>query len=154
MVLQTSVACPLHLAVSNLPLIICGDFNSSPDSAVYDLLMRQSVHPGHPDVNVSSNDDVPNVLPDAINITQQFQLGSAYHTVLGDEPWVTNYTVNFKGVLDYIWYSVQNLRPLSAAPIPDETQITKHGEALPSTEYSSDHIMLVSDMQIVNGGTR
>jgi len=48
---------------TNLPLIICGDFNSSPDSAVYDLLMRQSVHPGHPDVNVSSNDDVPNVLP-------------------------------------------------------------------------------------------
>jgi len=135
---------------SSPPLIICGDFNSTPDTAVYDLLSRQSVHPGHPDVNVATNDDVPNVLPDAMNITHSFQLGSAYHSVLGEEPWTTNYTVNFKGVLDYIWYSAQNILPLSAAPVPDEAQLTKYGEALPSTEFSSDHIMLISDMQIIN----
>ena len=139
---------------TNLPLIICGDFNSTPDTAVYDLMSRQSVHPGHPDVNVASAEDVPNVLPDAMNITHSFQLGSAYQTVLGDEPWVTNFTVNFKGVLDYIWYSAQNLRPMSAAPIPEESQLTRHGEALPSTEYSSDHIMLISDMQIISNAAR
>lgn len=135
---------------TNLPLIICGDFNSTPDTAVYDLLSRQSVHPGHPDVNVATNDDIPNVLPDAMSITHSFQLGSAYQTVLGDEPWVTNYTQNFKGVLDYIWYSAPNLRPLAVAPVPDEKELTKTGEALPSTEYSSDHIMLIADMQVVN----
>lgn len=139
---------------TSLPLIICGDFNSTPDTAVYDLLSRQTVHPGHPDVNVTTGDDVPNVLPDAINITHSFQLGSAYQTVLGDEPWTTNYTENFKGVLDYIWYSAQNLRPLSAAPVPDEAQLTRHGEAIPSTEFSSDHIMLISDMQIISNGVR
>ncbi|KAL7570079.1 hypothetical protein ACA910_017111 [Epithemia clementina (nom. ined.)] len=150
---------------TNLPLVICGDFNSTPDTAVYDLLSRQSVHPGHPDVNVSNNnnnngdDNPPNILPDAMNITHSFQLGSAYQTVLGEEPWVTNFTLNFKGVLDYIWYSAQNLRPLSAALIPDEAQLTKHGDALPSTEYSSDHIMLISDLQVVlnnnsNNGNR
>lgn len=135
---------------TNLPLAICGDFNSTPDTAVYDLLSRQQVHPGHPDVNVTTGDDVPNILPDAMNITHSFSLGSAYHTVLGEEPWTTNYTLNFKGVLDYIWYSTHNLRPLSAAPIPDEERLTKCGEALPSTEYSSDHVMLISDMQIIN----
>jgi CCR4-NOT transcription complex subunit 6 len=135
---------------TNLPLIICGDFNSTPDTAVYDLLSRQSVHPGHPDVNVATNDDVPNVLPDAMNITHSFQLGSAYQTVLGDEPWVTNYTQNFKGVLDYIWYSAPNLRPLAVAPIPEEKELTRTGEALPSTEYSSDHIMLIADMQFIS----
>lgn len=139
---------------SNLPLVICGDFNSTPDTAVYDLLSRQTVHPGHPDVNVATNDDIPNVLPDAMNITHSFQLGSAYNTVLGDEPWTTNYTVNFKGVLDYIWYSAQNLMPLSVSPIPSEAQLTKHGEALPSTEFSSDHIMLISDLQVVGNGGR
>jgi CCR4-NOT transcription complex subunit 6 len=139
---------------TNLPLIICGDFNSTPDTAVYDLFSRQAVHPGHPDVNVATGDDVPNVLPDAMGITHSFQLGSAYQTVLGDEPITTNYTANFKGVLDYVWYSVQNLRPLSAAPIPDESALTRHGEALPSTEFSSDHIMLISDMQIMSGGSR
>eukprot|EP00526_Cylindrotheca_closterium_P006296 CAMPEP_0113621296 /NCGR_PEP_ID=MMETSP0017_2-20120614/10877_1 /TAXON_ID=2856 /ORGANISM="Cylindrotheca closterium" /LENGTH=600 /DNA_ID=CAMNT_0000531027 /DNA_START=234 /DNA_END=2036 /DNA_ORIENTATION=+ /assembly_acc=CAM_ASM_000147 len=134
---------------TNLPLMICGDFNSTPDTAVYDLLARQTVHPGHPDVNVTVGDDVPNVLPDPMNITHSFQLGSAYQTVLGEEPVQTNYTTNFKGVLDYAWYSVQNLRPISAAPIPDEGILTRHGEALPSTEFSSDHIMLISDMQIL-----
>jgi len=139
---------------TNLPLMICGDFNSTPDTAVYDLLARQTVHPGHPDVNIATGDDVPNVLPDPMSITHSFQLGSAYQTVLGDEPIQTNYTVNFKGVLDYIWYSGQNLRPLSVAPIPDEHVLTRHGEALPSTEFSSDHIMLISDVQILSGGAR
>ena len=134
---------------ANLPLIICGDFNSTPDTAVYDLLSRQAVHPGHPDVNVATSDDVPNVLPDAMNITHSFQLGSAYQTVLGEEPTFTNYTKHFVGTLDYIWYSAQNLRPLSAAPIPDEAHLTERGEALPSTEYSSDHLMLISDFQLV-----
>jgi CCR4-NOT transcription complex subunit 6 len=137
---------------TNLPLMICGDFNSTPDTAVYDLLSRQTVHPGHPDVNVATGDDVPNVLPDPHNITNSFQLGSCYQTVLGDEPVQTNFTVNFKGVLDYIWYSHQNLRPLSAAPIPDEKALTRNGEALPSTEFSSDHLMLISDVQILSGG--
>merc|ERR1712238_505661 len=62
----------------SLPLIICGDFNSTPDTAVYDLLSRRAVHPGHPDLNVPQNDDHPNILPDAINITHSFRLGSAY----------------------------------------------------------------------------
>jgi CCR4-NOT transcription complex subunit 6 len=137
---------------TSLPLILCGDFNSTPDTAVYDLLSRQSVHPGHPDLNIQIGDDAPNVLPDAMNISHSFQLGSAYQSVLGEEPWTTNYTLNFKGVLDYIWYSASNLRPLSAAPVPDESQLTKYGEALPSTEYSSDHVMLISDFQVINGG--
>ena len=136
---------------TNLPLIICGDFNSTPDTAVYDLLSRQSVHPGHPDVNVATNEDIPNVLLDPSLITHSFQLGSAYQTVLGDEPWVTNYSQNFKGVLDYIWYSAPNLRPLAVAPVPEEKELTKHGEALPNTEYSSDHIMLIADMQVISG---
>jgi len=138
---------------TNLPLMICGDFNSTPDTAVYDLLSRQAVHPGHPDVN-TSDENGPNILPDIMNITHSHMLGSVYNTVLGEEPNFTNYTHQFKGVLDYMWYSTQNLRPLSAAPIPDESAITRYGEALPSTQYSSDHIMQISDMQIMNGGGR
>jgi len=138
---------------TNFPLMICGDFNSTPDSAVYDLLARQAVHPGHPDVN-APDEHGPNVLPDVMSITHSHMLGSVYGTVLGEEPRYTNFTAQFKGVLDYMWYSTQNLRPLSAATIPDESVLTRHGEALPSTQYSSDHIMQISDMQIVSGGGR
>jgi CCR4-NOT transcription complex subunit 6 len=133
---------------TNLPLMICGDFNSTPDTAVYDLLSRQAVHPGHPDVNLGE-DNGPNVLPDIMSITHSHMLRSVYNTVLGEEPKFTNYTLQFKGVLDYMWYSTQNLRPLSAAPIPDEAALTRFAEALPSTQYSSDHIMQISDMQII-----
>mmetsp|Transcript_31940 Transcript_31940/g.42588 ORF Transcript_31940/g.42588 Transcript_31940/m.42588 type:complete len:615 (-) Transcript_31940:99-1943(-) len=140
---------------TSLPLMICGDFNSTPDTAVYDLLSRQAVHPGHPDVNMPNADDsCPNILPDPMNITHSFQLMSVYNMVLGEEPKMTNFTNCFKGVLDYMWYSSHNLKPLSAAPIPDESVLTRHGEALPSTQYSSDHVMLISDMQILNGGSR
>mmetsp|Transcript_13588 Transcript_13588/g.23126 ORF Transcript_13588/g.23126 Transcript_13588/m.23126 type:complete len:625 (+) Transcript_13588:135-2009(+) len=138
---------------ANLPLMICGDFNSTPDSAVYDLLSRQLVHPGHPDVN-TGDENGPSVLPDIMSITHSHMLGSVYNTVLGEEPKFTNYTMQFKGVLDYMWYSTRNLRPLSAAPIPDESVLTRHGDALPSTQYSSDHLMQISDMQIVSGGSR
>jgi len=140
---------------TNLPLMICGDFNSTPDTAVYDLLSRQAVHPGHPDVNLNNDDgSTANILPDPMSITHSFQLGSVYHTVMGDEPAFTNYTTQFKGVLDYMWYSAQNLRPLSASPIPDEELLTRHGIALPSTQFSSDHIMMISDMRIGGGGSR
>ena len=139
---------------SNLPLMICGDFNSTPDTAVYDLMSRQAVHPGHPDVNMNLDDGCPNVLPDTMNLTHSFQLGSVYSTVLGEEPKFTNFTAQFKGVLDYMWYTASNLRPLSAAPIPDSAVLTKYGEALPSTQFPSDHIMLISDMQIISGGSR
>ena len=86
-----------------------------------------------------------------MSISHSFQLGSVYNTVMGEEPKTTNYTAQFKGVLDYMWYSATNLRPLSCAPVPDEKEITKHGEALPSTQFSSDHVMLISDMQIMGG---
>ena len=135
---------------SNLPLMICGDFNSTPDTAVYDLLSRQAVHPGHPDVNMNLDDGSPKVLPEAINLTHSFQLGSVYSTVLGEEPPFTNFTAIFKGVLDYMWFTASNLRPLSAAPIPDAAALTRYGEALPSTQFPSDHVMLISDMQIVS----
>ena len=139
---------------SNVPLILCGDLNSTPDTAAYDLLSRQVVHPGHPDVTLKNGDDsIPRVLPDTRSLTHSFNFGSAYASVMGKEPPYTNYTANFKGVLDYIWYSAQYLRPLSTVPIPDEDELTKFGEGLPSTMHSSDHIMLVADMQLGGRGS-
>jgi len=36
----------------DLPLVVCGDFNSVPSSAVYDLLAHHAVPEGHPDLQV------------------------------------------------------------------------------------------------------
>lgn len=45
------------------------------------------------------------------------QLQSVYRTVMGSEPPYTNYTGNFKGVLDYVWFSSPHIRPLAVAPV-------------------------------------
>lgn len=36
---------------------------------------------------------------------------------MGSEPPYTNYTGNFKGVLDYVWFSSPHIRPLAVAPV-------------------------------------
>ena len=133
----------------NLPVLLCGDLNSTPDSAVYDLLSTQAVHPGHPDI-IDAKD---RVLPDSRSITHNIKLSSAYQSVTGAEPTFTNYTSGFKGTLDYIWYTSDNLRPLSTAPITEEEKILKYGMALPNTQFSSDHVLMLADMQL-GGQTR
>lgn len=82
-------------------------------------------------------------------ITHSFNLGSVYVAVTGEEPHHTNYTASFKGVLDYMWYSANNLRPQSVASVPDEEEIIQYGQAMPSTQFSSDHVLMISDMQIL-----
>jgi len=134
----------------SLPLIICGDFNSTPDTAVYDLLSRRAVHPGHPDVNASDEQNA-HVLPDPLSITHSFQLGSVNQAVLGEEPPLTNYTLGFKGTLDYMWYSLGLVEAVGVLKVPEEDTLKKFGEAMPSTQFSSDHIMLVGDYVILGG---
>ena len=71
---------------------------------------------------------------------------------MGSEPPYTNYTGNFKGVLDYVWFSAPHIRPLAVAPVPTAEDIMKCGIALPNVQSSSDHIMLLCDIQLGGGG--
>lgn len=128
----------------DLPLMICGDFNSEPDSAVYQLLGEQGISPGHPEVE----NDPLNVLPDPSQISHSLDLVSVNYSVSGMEPAYTNYTATFKGTLDYMWYTPSKLRVLTTASIPDEEVLTAAGEALPNTQFPSDHLSLCCDVQL------
>ena len=128
----------------NLPLMVCGDFNSPPNSSVYELCSTRSVDPAHQDLQ----SDACHVLPPAEHITHELDLASVYHTVTGEEPLFTNFTVGFKGSLDYLWHTPSSLRPLAVVPVPDEDTLRTAGEALPNCLYSSDHILLCADMQL------
>jgi len=89
------------------------------------------------------------VLPAAEHIHTELDLSSVYVTVTGSEPAFTNYTQGFTGVLDYLWYTSESLRPLAVAPVPDEDQLREVGGALPNCLYSSDHLLLCADMQLI-----
>lgn len=128
-----------------LPLLLCGDFNSEPTSAVYELLATQGVSPDHSDL---ANDPY-HVLPDPADLTHSIHLQSAYATVQQIEPPYTNYTDMFKGTLDYVWFSAPHLRPLAVAAVPTENEIHRCGRSMPNVQASSDHILLLTDFQVL-----
>lgn len=131
---------------SDLPLIFAGDFNSSPHSAVYQLLATGSVDPNHPDLAPPPGRRGPSILPnDTRDISHRLHLASAYRTATGAEPLFTDYTLGFQGTLDYLWHDPDTLRCAAVAQIPEVHELTAAGDALPNAQYPSDHVMLIAD---------
>ncbi|KAL2483152.1 Carbon catabolite repressor protein 4-like protein 1 [Forsythia ovata] len=145
------------IAVSaDIPMLVCGDFNSVPGSAPHALLAMGKVDPPHPDLAL----DPLGILRPFAKLTHQLPLVSAYSsfarvaTGLGleqrrrmdpatNEPLFTNCTRDFIGTHDYIFYSADSLTVESLLELLDEDSLRKD-TALPSPEWSSDHIALLA----------
>ncbi|RDY07175.1 Carbon catabolite repressor protein 4-like 2 [Mucuna pruriens] len=144
-------------ASADIPMLVCGDFNSVPGSAPHALLAMGKVDPLHPDLAV----DPLNILRPHSKLVHQLPLVSAYssfartaglgfeqHTQRLDnttnEPLFTNATRDFIGSLDYIFYTADSLNVESLLELLDEESLRK-GIALPSPEWSSDHIALLAE---------
>lgn len=72
--------------VRNLPVILCGDFNSEPTSAVYEFMTRNHVSVNHPDLSQHAN------VYASMDLDHSVAFASAYASVFGSEPEYTNYT--------------------------------------------------------------
>jgi CCR4-NOT transcription complex subunit 6 len=148
------------IAVSaDIPMLVCGDFNSVPGSAPHALLAMGKVDPSHPDLAV----DPLNILRPHSKLIHQLPLVSAYSSFartvgLGyeqhkrrmdsstNEPLFTNVTRDFIGSLDYIFYTADSLVVESLLELLDEESLRKD-TALPSPEWSSDHIALLAEFR-------
>jgi CCR4-NOT transcription complex subunit 6 len=131
----------------DLALIICGDFNSEPESAVHELLTEGSLQRLHPEL--TDDDDNVEILPDPSEMYHNLDLASAMQTAIGQEPPYTNYTKDWQGTLDYILFSPMRIRLMSAAAIPTQQEIVREsGEGLPSSVYPSDHLMMAVDVAL------
>merc|ERR1719230_2505959 len=126
------------MPAKNMPLLICGDFNSTPDSAVYELWRQGSVRADHDDLRVD-----PVGLLTNLSLGHTLRMASSYETCNGREAQYTNYTEDFKGTLDYIWFSSDTLAVLAISQVDEESQLTQE-TALPSSTRPSDHISLVT----------
>jgi len=138
----------------DLALIVCGDFNSEPESAVHELLTEGCLTRHHPELD--DEDDNVRILPDHNEIYHNLDLASAMQTALGHEPAYTNYTWDWKGTLDYLLYSPMRIRLMAVAALPTEADIApESGRGLPSAVYPSDHMMLCVDvaLSITGSGT-
>lgn len=123
----------------NMPLLICGDFNSTPESAVYEYMRRGSVRTDHEDLGSDRCS-----LFKHLALEHNVGLATAYQTCNnGQEALYTNYTEDFKGTLDYIWFSENTLAVLAVSQVDEESQLTQE-TALPSSTRPSDHVSLVA----------
>lgn len=148
-------------ASADIPMIVCGDFNSVPGSAPHLLLATGRVDPSHPDLEA----DPLGILRPASKLFHQLPLVSAYSMLakMGtvrpgygqqnridmetNEPLFTNFSRDFLGTLDYIFYTADSLSVEALLELVDEESLRKD-TALPSPEWSSDHIALLVRFQI------
>lgn len=106
---------------TDIPLLVCGDFNAIPSEEVYRRFT-----------------------------TSLLGLDSAYKKLSQDgstEPEYTTWKIRPTGeccsTLDYIWYAKDSLKVEALLPMPTEEQIGPN--RLPSFNYPSDHLSLVCD---------
>ncbi|KAK1397675.1 carbon catabolite repressor protein 4-like [Heracleum sosnowskyi] len=145
---------------ADIPMLLCGDFNSVPGSAPHALLTSGKVDPFHPELGL----DPLEILRPANKLSHQLPLVSAYSSFarisagLGfeqksrrmdlktNEPLFTYYSRDFVGTHDYIFYSADSLTVESLLELLDEDFLRKD-TALPSPEWSSDHIALLAEFR-------
>ncbi|NXE51227.1 PDE12 phosphodiesterase, partial [Casuarius casuarius] len=127
------IACDLY---PSIPIIFCGDFNSTPSSGTYSFINSGSIAEDHEDW-VSNGEEERCNMP----LSHPFKLQSAC-----GEPAYTNYVGGFHGCLDYIFIDKNALEVEQVIPLPSHEEVTTH-QALPSVSHPSDHIALICDLK-------
>lgn len=127
-----------NLPLKHAPMLVCGDFNSTPDSAVYEYMRQGSVRQNHADLQTD-----PCNLLQHFSVQHNLKVATAYETCNGREAEYTNFTEEFRGTLDYIWFTSDSLTVLAISQVDEEAQLTQE-TALPSSTRPSDHVSLVA----------
>ena len=129
-------------AAHPLPLIITGDYNSTPDSGVYELFSTGRLSPDHPHWH---NTDFGKYTREGIHNPQRFASAYAAH----GEPEYTNCAADFCGTLDYIWTTPESVRPVQVLDVIPMSKLGLLLRPFPNTYFPSDHVPLVADLQLV-----
>lgn len=136
-----------------LPLILLGDFNSLPDSGVTKFLIQGQISSLHEDFkdqkysSCSTSLAIPNVYTGCaesstvLNYNHPFNLASAYKK---DIMPYTNYTTQFKAIIDYIFYSQNSIHLLGVLGAFDRNWFKENRiKGLPHVNFPSDHLPLL-----------
>ncbi|KAG0152516.1 hypothetical protein CROQUDRAFT_10944, partial [Cronartium quercuum f. sp. fusiforme G11] len=125
---------------SGASIIVCGDFNSLPDSGVYHYLSSGALKPNHEDY--LSHDYGPFT---ESGIQHTLELQSAYSQI-GELP-LTNYTPYFRGTIDYIFYSPNSLAVTRVLGKVDPDYLSKVS-GFPNVHFPSDHVPVLAEFQV------
>jgi len=124
---------------NRIPMIICGDFNAVPGSGPYEFMMSGRIPPRHEDLEPYYYGDYSEN-----GMRHPFLLSSAYAAI--GEPQFTNYTGDFSGALDYIFYSSDTLG-VNKILAPVEEEAVRESR-LPNAFMNSDHIPIMAEFLI------
>ncbi|XP_065130946.2 CCR4-NOT transcription complex, subunit 6b isoform X1 [Paramisgurnus dabryanus] len=138
---------------TSIPLVLCADLNSLPDSGVVEYLSTGGVDGTHKDFReLRYSDSLTNFNCNGKNstsnarITHGFNLKSAYEN--GLMPY-TNYTADFKGVIDYVFYSKPQLSVLGVLGPLDTNWMTENDvTGCPHPQFPSDHFSLFAQLEL------
>jgi len=139
----------------SVQLLLCADFNSLPQSGVIEFIKNGRVPTNHPDLkDIGYAECLMKMLSHSNNekeFIHAFQMASAYTPEM--MPY-TNYTYDFKGIIDYIFYPRQSMKPLGIlGPISEEW--LKEGKIIgcPHPHIPSDHFSLLVELGLTIGGS-
>ena len=125
---------------TQIPTLVCGDFNSTHDSGVYDLITQGSLSNSHSELgNQKYGDFTRN------GMNHPFSLKSSYSSI-GELPF-TNWTPDFRNVIDYIWYSTNSLQVTGLLGEVDP-QYMSCVPGFPNYHFPSDHLLLMSEYSV------
>ncbi|EFX00204.1 transcriptional effector [Grosmannia clavigera kw1407] len=129
---------------TDLPLFLCGDYNSTADSGVIELLREGRLPRDHHELGKYQ---YGNFTRDGIE--HPFSLKSAYQHLAStpDELPFTNYTPGFANVIDYIWYTTNTLEVVEVLGRPD-AEYLKRVPGFPNYHFPADHIQIMADIVI------
>ncbi|OQV15343.1 CCR4-NOT transcription complex subunit 6 [Hypsibius exemplaris] len=150
------------LNVEDVPIVFCGDLNSLPDSGVVEFLRNGRVSSSHADfkdlpyrsclqklsssqgrvmTTAPADDDGPHFLH------HPFALSSVYDEE--DMPF-TNFTSDFKGVIDYVFVSRGKFQTVGVLGALDPTWLEEHCvSSFPCPQIPSDHLPLVAEIELI-----
>ncbi|KAL0993854.1 hypothetical protein UPYG_G00114750 [Umbra pygmaea] len=137
-----------------VPLVLCADLNSLPDSGVVEYLSSGGLESTHKDFKeLRYLDSLTNFNCNGKNgkssgrITHGFKLKSAYENSLMQ---YTNYTFDFKGIIDYIFYSQPTLNVLGVLGPLDPQWLHKNNiNGCPHPQIPSDHFSLFAQLELL-----
>ena len=75
---------------------------------------------------------------------------SCYKEIVGSEPEITFYTDGYRGTVDFIFHSINNLKAKKILKIPSIKELENNNIILiPNENNSSDHFPIVSDIEFI-----
>ncbi|UMM28977.1 hypothetical protein L5515_011562 [Caenorhabditis briggsae] len=133
-----------------VPVLICGDLNSLPDSGVFEYLSKGQITRRHLDLKSFREDSCLEKFTNSSDknvISHPLRLDSACD--LQSIPF-TNYTLDFRGMIDYIFATPQSLARLGIlGPFDPQWVATNKILGFPHPHVPSDHIPIMAQYAII-----